>query len=162
MLSHVFTDDSQRERQTLSRGPLVLDLPGYAVAVGGRDIAVTATEFLLLRALALQPYRVLGRAALAAAVHAQGYGQTPQPMSPRAVDLHISRLRKKLSRAGYDCIRTMRFVGYRFVPPAATDQAAGGARDAGMAADQDAGPGRAACSCRRCRGPAAGVTNRRT
>jgi DNA-binding response OmpR family regulator len=37
-------------------------------------------------------------------------------MSGRAVDLHISRLRRKLSAAGYDGIRTMRFIGYRFVP----------------------------------------------
>lgn len=100
-------------------GPLRLDLSGFAVAVAGQDIAVTVTEFLLLKALALQPYRVLDCAALAASVYAHGHGQAPQPMSPRAVDLHISRLRRKLLQAGYDCIRTMRFVGYRFVPPVA-------------------------------------------
>jgi hypothetical protein len=36
--------------------------------------------------------------------------------SPRSVDTHIARLRAKLRYAGYDCIKTMRFVGYRFVP----------------------------------------------
>jgi hypothetical protein len=34
----------------------------------------------------------------------------------RAVDILIFRLRGKLGRAGYDCIETIRFVGYRFVP----------------------------------------------
>jgi DNA-binding response OmpR family regulator len=105
------------ESQTIVRGSLRLDLRGYAVALAGRDIEVTVTEFLLLKALAQQPYRVLDRAMLAHAVYAHGHGQAARPMSPRAVDLHISRLRRKLSRLGCDAIKTMRFVGYRFVPP---------------------------------------------
>ena len=47
------------------------------------------------------------------------------PETLRVVDIHVSRLRKKLAQAGCDCIRTMRYVGYRFVPPDTEEPAAG-------------------------------------
>jgi DNA-binding response OmpR family regulator len=101
---------------TVAYGPLVLDVGGFTVAISGRDVSVTFTEFLLLRELALQPNRVLDRAELAGVLNGRGVGARVTQASLRTVDLHISRLRKKLSVAGYDCIKTMRFVGYRFVP----------------------------------------------
>jgi two-component system response regulator CpxR len=36
----------------------------------------------------------------------------------RSVDVHISHLRKKLERPGTEIIRTVRGVGYLFVPDA--------------------------------------------
>ena len=110
------------EPTTLRYGALVVEVLGYAVSVAGQDVPVTATEFLLLKALARKPYQVQDRTVLAAAVQDEGSGRVPRPMSERAVDLHISRLRRKLLQAGYDGIQTMRFIGYRFVPMVASRQ----------------------------------------
>jgi DNA-binding response OmpR family regulator len=97
----------------LTMGALRLDPEGFSVTVDGSDLALTLAEFLLLRELASHPYQVLGRERLAAAL--REHTSDPVP-SARSVDTHISRLRRKLHLAGYDCIKTMRFVGYRFVP----------------------------------------------
>jgi two-component system OmpR family response regulator len=108
--------DSPGQPQAIDHGGLFLDLNGYSVQVQGQDVPVTLTEFLLLKELAGAPYRTFDRRTLAAAVQERGFSHDLQPISARAVDLHISRLRRKLVEAGYDCIRTMRFVGYRFIP----------------------------------------------
>jgi len=97
-------------------GALALDSTGFTVTVDGRDLPVTLAEFLLLKEFVLNPYRVLDRTTLARALSRRGFGYTTSHLSARTVDLHISHLRKKLHQAGYDCIKTMRFVGYRFVP----------------------------------------------
>jgi DNA-binding response OmpR family regulator len=97
-------------------GSLALYPSGYTVSVDGRDVAVTVPEFLLLVTLMRHPYRVLDRETLARALDEKRGRMAPTAASLRAVDLHISRLRKKLRAAGCDPIATMRFVGYRFVP----------------------------------------------
>jgi DNA-binding response OmpR family regulator len=99
-------------------GPLTIDLGGLAVAVDGCDVPVTYSEFVLLKTLARAPYRVADRTALAAALRGAFPGNSSQPEDPRLIDRHIARLRKKLRAAGCDCIQTMRFAGYRFVPTA--------------------------------------------
>ena len=95
-------------------GPLKLDPEGFAVTVGGQDVSLTLAEFLLLQELANHPFQVLDRARLSAVLREQSLSQLAG--SARSVDTHISRLRAKLREAGYDCIRTMRFVGYRLTP----------------------------------------------
>lgn len=103
----------------LSYGPLSLHLDGFAVSVYDRDVPVTLSEFLLLAAFARSPYRVLDRAALADALRGSAAFDGRDAADLRLIDRHISRLRKKLNDAGCDCIKTMRFAGYRFVPPTA-------------------------------------------
>lgn len=105
---------------TLTYGPLTLDLDGFAVSVRGRDVPVTLSEFLLLSAFSRNPYRVLDRAALLEALRGATAIEGRESVDLRLVDRHISRLRKKLKDAGCDCIRTMRFAGYRFIPPPTT------------------------------------------
>ncbi len=100
-------------------GPLTLNLRGFSVGVEGRDVQLTYAEFLVLVTLARDPYSVIGRETLMRALAEASAGRNPLGASPRAVDTHIARIRKKLSDAGCDCIRTMRNVGYRFVPPEA-------------------------------------------
>jgi DNA-binding response OmpR family regulator len=103
---------------TLHFGRLAVDLAGYTVTVDGRVVSLTLTQFVIFKELVLQPHRVVDRARLYAVMDERPFdyrhGQPPETL--RAVDIHVSRLRKKLARAGYDCIETMRFVGYRFVP----------------------------------------------
>jgi two-component system response regulator ChvI len=107
--------DSQPDRGLLHYGRLTIDREGMAIFVGGRDVRLTFSEFVLLETLAARPYRVTDREALLQAIHAAAPA-APAQCDPRLIDRHITRLRKKLRDAGYDCIQTMRFAGYRFTP----------------------------------------------
>lgn len=100
----------------VSFGALTVDPDGYAVSVDGSDLSLTLAEFRLLNEFARHPYQTLGRRRLAALLREQSGGLDGAGASLRSVDTHIARLRAKLRKAGYDCIKTMRFVGYRFVP----------------------------------------------
>lgn len=113
MQGPIFEQDFDGGTEVMTLGALRLDPAGFSVTVDGNDLSLTLAEFLLLRELARNPYKVLGRERLAAALRED---PSEPATSPRSVDTHISRLRKKLRNAGYDCIKTMRFVGYRFVP----------------------------------------------
>lgn len=101
---------------SIRHGPLVLNYEGFSVTLDGNDLPLTLGEFLLLAELARNPYSVLDRQRLASVLRANNGSADGGEASLRAVDVHISRLRRKLHAAGYDCIKTMRFVGYRFVP----------------------------------------------
>jgi DNA-binding response OmpR family regulator len=103
--------------EVIRSGPLTLDLAGFRVAVAGKDMPLTRAEFLLMAAFISQPYRVFDREALASI--ARRFDRDPGDLhcSPRAIDVCIARLRRKLRAANAGCIQTMRFVGYRFVPP---------------------------------------------
>lgn len=105
--------DVADDTQNITIGTLTIDIAGHRVAMSGQDVSLTLSEFLLLKELATNPYRVLDRKTLAGTLRESGISSDA---SLRAVDLHISRLRRKLSDAGCDCIKTMRRVGYRFVP----------------------------------------------
>lgn len=111
--------DAQPPASTLGFGPLSIDLDGFAVFVAGRHVRLTYSEFVLLRELALRPYRVVDRDALQEAMHRGRTGDAAEPIDPRSIDRHIVRLRRKLREAGCDCIETMRYTGYRLVPPEA-------------------------------------------
>jgi DNA-binding response OmpR family regulator len=110
--------------ETIEIGPLRLDPAGFTASVEGRDLSLTLGEFLILRELAQNPYQVLRRERLSALMHGVTGSGDGLAASPRAVDTHIARLRAKLRRAGFDCIKTMRFVGYRFLPDGDGDRGA--------------------------------------
>lgn len=77
------------------------------VAVKGRLLALTKTEFDLLLALSLNQGDVLTREELAVAAG-------KPHLSDRALESHLSRIRLKLRAAGApDCIDSIRSVGYR-------------------------------------------------
>jgi DNA-binding response OmpR family regulator len=105
-------------RTTITFGQLVIDLAGFMVPVGGTDVALSFTEHLVLKELVLNPGRVIVRATLFLALNIRefDYKHGHSPVSMRTVDTHVSRLRRKLAAAGYACIKTMRFVGYGFMP----------------------------------------------
>jgi DNA-binding response OmpR family regulator len=73
---------------------------------------------LKLKGLVLKPYQSLDRQRLKNVLSTRQFSnkQSWNPATIRAIDLHMSHVRRKLARAGYDCIKTMHFVGYRFVP----------------------------------------------
>ncbi|HZD28689.1 MAG TPA: response regulator transcription factor [Xanthobacteraceae bacterium] len=95
-------------RGRLVAGPVTLDETSHSVQVSGGDVALTSTEFKLLRALIERDGRVQTRAQLLETVwHA------PPDVQTRTMDMHMQRLRHKLGPAGA-CIETVRGTGYRF------------------------------------------------
>ena len=103
------------EHQVLRCGPLELDPEQRQVQINGKLIELTGLEYELLHVLMRHPGRVLSRAQILAHVH--GF-QHNTPLD-RAVDLHISNLRRKLSLAlGSETpIETVRGIGYRLNMP---------------------------------------------
>jgi two-component system phosphate regulon response regulator OmpR len=97
-------------------GRLVLDLERRVLVdpADGSEHPLTASEFDLLKLFAENPNRPLQRDwLLEAAAHRE------MEAFDRAIDLRITRLRRKieLDPAHPDAIRTVRGVGYMFVPP---------------------------------------------
>ena len=95
-------------------GATLRRLSSPAVAAGGRlsagaiVLALTATEFKLLRVLLEGAGRVQSRPQLLEAVW-----QAHPNLQTRTVDMHMQRLRYKLGSQGW-CIETVRGTGYRF------------------------------------------------
>ncbi len=101
--------------QTGSRrriGPLLVDFAARQVELHGERIELTRVEFEVLAALARTPGRALSRAALADAADL-GLDRRAE----RRLDVHVSRLRKKLGAASR-YLETVWGVGYRLAPPA--------------------------------------------
>ncbi|MFF8937287.1 winged helix-turn-helix domain-containing protein [Streptomyces paradoxus] len=80
--------------------------------VAGRPLDLTYLEFELLAHLVAHPGRVHTRDQLVGTVW--GYGHVGDG---RTVDVHVARLRRKLGAEHRDTIRTVRRVGYKYVPP---------------------------------------------
>jgi two-component system, OmpR family, phosphate regulon response regulator PhoB len=95
-------------RGRLIAGPVMLDETSHRVQVNGSDVALTTTEFKLLRALIERDGRVQTRAQLLETVW-----RAPPDVQTRTMDMHMQRLRHKLGPAGA-CIETVRGTGYRF------------------------------------------------
>ncbi len=94
--------------------PLVRVDPVQRTAeVDGRPLDLTYLEFELLAHLVAHPGRVHTRDHLVGTVW--GYGHVGDG---RTVDVHVARLRRKLGAEHRDTIRTVRRVGYKYVPPA--------------------------------------------
>jgi DNA-binding response OmpR family regulator len=93
-------------------GQFELNLNQRQLHVGPTEIALTTIEFKLLCALLQTPNRAVSRQALAAAVQPGSY----RPLD-RAVDVQVTRLRKKLREAahGRDVIHTVRGEGYALI-----------------------------------------------
>jgi two-component system OmpR family response regulator len=94
-------------RPPLVRGAVQLDVVRHTCHVSGRELALTVTEFELLRALLESSGRVLTRAQLVELAYGAGHF-----ISDRTVDSHVRRLRAKLAE-GATLIETVYGVGYR-------------------------------------------------
>ena len=91
----------------LRYGPIAIDADRHRVTVDGRDVRLTAKEFLLLQYLMEHRGRVLSRDLLLTDVW--GYQYTG---GTRTVDVHIRRLREKMPVLG-DAIQTIKQFGYK-------------------------------------------------
>jgi DNA-binding response OmpR family regulator len=105
---------SRLERVRMGRH--VLDLSRRALHDdSGQDVAVTAGEFDILKIFAENPNRPLSRDWLL-----ETTSHRARDPFDRAIDLRITRIRRKIepSPEKPTVIRTVRGVGYMFVPPA--------------------------------------------
>ncbi len=97
--------------QAILRGPLMLDPSRHQCTWHGREVNLTVTEFLILKALALRPGHVKSRDQLMDAA----YGESIY-VDDRTIDSHIKRLRKKFKAVdpAFAQIETLYGVGYRY------------------------------------------------
>jgi DNA-binding response OmpR family regulator len=98
---------------TLNYGPIVMDAERHTVSSNGKIVTLTAKEFLLLEYLLRHKGRVLSRDILLTDVW--GYKYTG---GTRTVDVHVRRLREKLSSLG-EALVTVKQFGYKLLeqPP---------------------------------------------
>lgn len=88
-----------RTRQTSSSTPvyrlrgLVLDVGAHSARLNGRPVSLTAQQFAILRALFEANGATLERSRLLARIEALD----DEPPSERAIDLHVTRLRRRLA-----------------------------------------------------------------
>ena len=92
-------------------GDLELDEDSHEVSRAGEEIALTATEFELLRFLMRNPRRVLSKAQILDRVWNYDFGG-----QANVVELYISYLRKKIDAGREPMIHTMRGAGYVLKP----------------------------------------------
>ena len=93
--------------EVLKTGKIVIDSSRRTVMASGKAVALTATEFNLLKALAEREGRVISREDLLSLARGDEVA-----VMDRTVDVHVASLRKKLGKLG-EMIETVRGVGYR-------------------------------------------------
>ena len=98
--------------EPISLGGLHLDLLTRRASLDGRELELTGAEFSLLLALATRPGQVVDKAMLTR----EGLGREIERFD-RAVDVHISRLRRKLAEASPNApgIDAVRGSGYQLI-----------------------------------------------
>ena len=97
---------------TMTYASIVVDPDRHTVSSEGRDVTLTAKEFLLLEYLLRHRGRVLSRDVLLTDVW--GYRYTG---GTRTVDVHVRRLREKLPLL-VDALVTVKQFGYKLIDPA--------------------------------------------
>ena len=99
-------------------GGIVIDRDSHVVTVGGREVVLTAKEFLLLEYFVQHRGRVLSRDRLLSEVW--GYQYTG---GTRTVDVHVRRLREKIPFLT-EALVTVKQFGYKLADPqSASDEA---------------------------------------
>jgi two-component system, OmpR family, response regulator len=94
----------------LQIGDLLLDAERHEVRVGPHPVALTHTEFGLLRVLMQRPEIVFERQALLRDARADD-----THITERTVDTHVRRIRAKLREHGVSPVVTVHGVGYKLV-----------------------------------------------
>ena len=86
---------------------LTVDAESRKATVAGQDLELTSFEFDILDFLARAAGRMVSRDEMTRVLH-----QREAAAHDRSLDVHISRLRRKLERAAGPAIRTVRGAGY--------------------------------------------------
>jgi two-component system OmpR family response regulator len=97
--------------QTITHGPLALDLESVEAFWAGEKVELTQTEFKLLKTLTQRPRKIFSRDEILSLVF-PGVN-----VSDRTVDSHILHIRKKFAKAGSrEIIQTLHGLGYGLAP----------------------------------------------
>lgn len=106
------TGEAAPQRQPIRIGELFIDPSPHQVSLGGHMLQLTPTEYRLLSVLAARPDQVVPRDTLAKLV----WGD-PDTGTSRTIDVHIGRLRVKLSQGSAQApqIVSVRGFGYKIV-----------------------------------------------
>jgi two-component system response regulator RegX3 len=96
----------------LAAGGLTIDYARHEVAVDGKSVSLTPSEFNLLALLAESPGQVFSRMQIM-----ERLWQSPHVGDGRAADVHVSNLRRKLERdpSRPERIVTVREFGYKLI-----------------------------------------------
>lgn len=102
-----------RDGKTVQAHDLVLDEHRYRATFRGHDLGLTAVEFKLLQALAVNPGRLYGRQQLMEKIYPDD-----RFVSDRTIDGHIKKLRRKLETIDPEAklIQSVYGVGYKLEP----------------------------------------------
>ena len=105
------TNGNAAAEESLSLGPLSLDMSRYQATWNKAPLSLTVTEFMLLHALARRPGHVKSRAQLMEECYPHD-----AYVSERTIDSHVKRLRRKFSHIDpdFDEIDTVYGLGYRY------------------------------------------------
>ncbi|MGO9119470.1 MAG: response regulator transcription factor [Desulfomonilaceae bacterium] len=95
-------------QKILTSGDLLLDLDRFEARWIGEPIALTITEFGILRTLLSYPGKVFTRDELMNSAY-----NYENIVTDRTIDSHIRRIRRKFSAMGADPIETVHGLGYR-------------------------------------------------
>jgi two-component system, OmpR family, response regulator len=102
----------EAETAVVTHGCLTLDPESWRAHWEGREVALTVTEFAMLRALAARPGKVFSRDALIDRLHGPGFAVTD-----RTIDSHIRNIRAKFAAVGAaGLIETRAGIGYALGP----------------------------------------------
>ncbi|MCQ2005961.1 response regulator transcription factor [Rhizobium sp. NRK18] len=93
----------------IALGPITIDLAGRSVRVDGKPVVLTAREWVLFEAFVQRPGQLLSKAQLEERLYS-----FDAEVESNAIEVHVSRLRKKL---GASVIETERGLGYRLGRP---------------------------------------------
>ncbi len=90
-------------------GELCIDSDAWTAHWQDKEIALTVTEFTILRTLLSMPSRIFSRDTIIDRLHGPGFAITD-----RTIDSHVRNLRRKFAEGGcHDLIETRAGVGYR-------------------------------------------------
>jgi two-component system response regulator BaeR len=91
--------------------PVCVDQDARRIAIHGRTLELTPTEFAILAAMARRPDQVFSRAQLLDAARSDN-----ADVLDRAIDSHVKNLRRKIEAVvpGLDAIHSIYGLGYRF------------------------------------------------
>lgn len=106
LLRRIRNENSSENVRTL--GKFIIDYDQYKVTSGDQEFILPRKEFELLSLLASQPQKVFKRDEILDTIWGNDV-----VVGGRTIDVHIRKLREKL---GDDHFKTMKGVGYKFVP----------------------------------------------
>ncbi|UYV17437.1 response regulator transcription factor [Porphyrobacter sp. ULC335] len=101
------------EAAIITHGCLSLDSDSWRASWDGAEVALTVTEFTMLKTLAARPGKVFTRDAIIDRLHGPGFAVTD-----RTIDSHIRNIRAKFASlgAGDTLIETRAGIGYALGP----------------------------------------------